>query len=117
MIAPFDLFRTEADGSVKWLGVCADLDAAKVRVVELSVALPGEYFIFSQTTERRLFIKPDGQVSERENIEKVNDKDGRHFCVSDEPDAAREGETSLWDSSPVQNYSLLAPSITIEFIR
>jgi hypothetical protein len=65
MIAPFDLFRTETDGSVKWLGVCADLDAAKARVMELSVALPGEYFIFSQTTGNRLFIKPDGQSSER----------------------------------------------------
>ncbi len=65
MIAPFDLFRTEADGSVKWLGVCADLDAAKVRVLELSVTLPGEYFVYSQTTETRLFIKPDGQSSER----------------------------------------------------
>ena len=60
MIAPFDLFRTEVDGS-KWLGVCADLDAAKARVVELSATLPGEYFIYSQTTETRLFIKPDGQ--------------------------------------------------------
>jgi hypothetical protein len=65
MIAPFDLFRTEADGSVKWLGVCVDLDAAKSRVIELSLALPGEYFIFSQTSERKLFIKPDGQLSER----------------------------------------------------
>jgi hypothetical protein len=65
MIAPFDLFRTEADGSVKWLGVCADLDAAKARVVELSVALPGEYFIYSQTSETRLFIKPDGRSSDR----------------------------------------------------
>jgi hypothetical protein len=65
MIAPFDLFRTEVDGSVKWLGVCVDLDAAKSRVIELSLTLPGEYFIFSQTTERKLFIKLDGQVSER----------------------------------------------------
>ena len=65
MIAPFDLFRTEADGSVKWLGVCADLDAAKARVVELSAILPGEYFVYSQTTETRLFLKPDGQSSER----------------------------------------------------
>ena len=62
MIAPFDLFRTEADGSVKWLGVSLDLDAAKDRVVELSVALPGEYFIYSQTTGN--FIKPDGQPSD-----------------------------------------------------
>jgi hypothetical protein len=69
MIAPFDLFRTEVDGSVKWLGVCVDLDAAKSRVIELSLTLPGEYFIFSQTTERKLFIKPDGHVSERPSSE------------------------------------------------
>jgi hypothetical protein len=50
MIAPFDLFRTETDGCFKWLGVCADLDEAKARVRDLSVALPGEYFVFSQTT-------------------------------------------------------------------
>ena len=65
MIAPFDLFRTEADGSVKWLGVCDDLDAAKARVVELSKTLPDDYFIYSQTTERKFFVTPDGQVSER----------------------------------------------------
>ena len=62
MIAPFDLFRTEADGSVEWLGACEDIVAAKVRVVELSAALPGEYFIFSQNTGNRLAIKPDGQL-------------------------------------------------------
>jgi hypothetical protein len=60
VIPPFDLFRTEADGSVKWVGACVDLDAAKARVLELSAALPGEYFIFSQTTGNRLSIKPDG---------------------------------------------------------
>jgi hypothetical protein len=65
MIAPFDLFRTEADGSVKWLGECADLEAAKSRVVELSKTLPDKYFIYSQTTERKFFIKADGQVSDR----------------------------------------------------
>jgi hypothetical protein len=68
MLAPFDLFRTEADGSVKWLGVCLDVDAAKARVLELSTVIPGVYFIFSQTTGRRLFIKPDGQSSDRPGL-------------------------------------------------
>jgi hypothetical protein len=71
MIATVDLFRTEADGTVKWLGVCADLDAAKLRVIKLSVILPAEYFVFSQTTEKKLFIKSDGQVSERANVAKA----------------------------------------------
>ena len=65
MIPPFDLFRTEADGSVKWQGVCADLDAAKARVRDLSAAFPANYFISSQTTGNRLLIKPDGQSSRR----------------------------------------------------
>ena len=65
MIAPFDLFRTEADGSVKWLCVCADLDAAKARVLELSATLPADYLISSQTTGNRLLINPDGQFSHR----------------------------------------------------
>jgi hypothetical protein len=71
MIPPFDLFRTETDGSVKWLGVCVDLDAAKSRVRDLSATIPTEYFIFSQTTERKLFIRPDGQVSEQANSAKT----------------------------------------------
>ncbi len=72
MIAPFDLFRTETDGCVKWLGVCADLDEAKARVRDLSVALPGEYFVFSQTTGNRLFIKADGQSSVRPQPQNVS---------------------------------------------
>jgi hypothetical protein len=71
MIPPFDLFRAEADGSVKWLGSCANLDAAKARVMKLSATLPAEYFVFSQTTAKKLFIKSDGQVSERANIAKA----------------------------------------------
>jgi hypothetical protein len=71
MVPPFDLFRAETDGSVKWLGVCADLDAAKVRVGNLSIRFPGEYFIYSQTTEHKMFITPDGQLSERAKIAKA----------------------------------------------
>jgi hypothetical protein len=65
MIAPFDLFRTEADGSIKWQGECADLDGAKARVMELSAALPGEYFIFSQTTGKQAVRQPDGRLADR----------------------------------------------------
>jgi hypothetical protein len=32
-------------------------------VVELSVALRGEYFIFSQTMGNKIFIKADGRLS------------------------------------------------------
>jgi hypothetical protein len=44
-------------GSVRWLGVVTDLEAAKLRVKELSESKPGEYFIFSLATGHRLEIK------------------------------------------------------------
>jgi hypothetical protein len=47
----------------KWLGASPDLDAPKTGVVELSVALRGEYLNFSQTTGNRIFIKADAQSS------------------------------------------------------
>ena len=65
MVPPFDLFRVEDDGSVRWLGVCANVDAAKARVVELCAAFPASFFIHSQTSGDRLFILQDGQVSDR----------------------------------------------------
>ena len=63
MLAPFDLLRTEADGTCRWLGACADLDAAKVRVAELSLTLPAKYFIFSQESGARFFINSDGTTT------------------------------------------------------
>jgi hypothetical protein len=60
MIAPLDLFRTEKDGSALWLGSFADLEAAKERIKELAASNPAEYFIFSQTTGHKLFVRPDG---------------------------------------------------------
>jgi hypothetical protein len=44
---------------VRWLEVLADFEAAQFRVEELAVSIPGEYFIFSLATGRRLDIKRD----------------------------------------------------------
>jgi hypothetical protein len=56
MVPPFDIFRRQGGGSVRWLGVVTDLEAAKLRVRELVESIPGEYFIFSLATGHRLHI-------------------------------------------------------------
>ena len=59
MVPPFDIFRRQPGGSVRWLEVVADLEAAKLRVKELEECVPGEYFIFSLASGRRLDVKRD----------------------------------------------------------
>ena len=56
MVPPFDIFKRQGGGSVRWLGVATDLEAAKLRVRELAESVPGEYFIFSLATGQRLQI-------------------------------------------------------------
>jgi hypothetical protein len=45
MIPPFDIFRSESDGGVLWLGAAATLEEARALAEELTVDSPGEYFI------------------------------------------------------------------------
>jgi hypothetical protein len=59
MVAPFDVFKHEPDGSLCWCGAFPDLETAKTKVRELLKSSPGEYFIFSQSTGNKLYIKPD----------------------------------------------------------
>jgi hypothetical protein len=57
MVPPFDIFKRQGGGSVRWLGVATNLETAKLRVRELAESLPGEYFIFSLATGHRLDLK------------------------------------------------------------
>jgi hypothetical protein len=59
MVPPFDIFKRQPGGSVRWLEVVADLEAAKLRVKELVECVPGEYFIFSLASGRRFDVKQD----------------------------------------------------------
>jgi hypothetical protein len=61
MIPPFDIFKRQPGGSVRWFEVVTDLEDAKKRVRELEASGSGEYFIFSLAAGHRLFIKPDGE--------------------------------------------------------
>jgi hypothetical protein len=56
MVPPSNIFKRQGGGSVRWLGVVTDLEAAKLRVRELAESIPGEYFIFSLATGQRLRI-------------------------------------------------------------
>jgi hypothetical protein len=64
MIATFDVFRTEADGSVKWFGAFTDLEAAKARIEEL-ISSPGDYFIYNQATGNKLFFNEQRDTSQQ----------------------------------------------------
>jgi len=52
-VPPFDIFKKQPGGGLRWLEVVADLEAAKLRVKELVECVPGEYFIFSLASGRR----------------------------------------------------------------
>lgn len=59
MIAPFDIFKTEADGQVLWVEAVPDLETAKARVQAMGLASPGRYMILSQKTGNRLSVEVD----------------------------------------------------------
>jgi hypothetical protein len=67
MMPPFDIFKRQPGGSVRWLEVVADLEAAKLRVKEVE-CVPGEYFIFSLASGRRLDVKRDDVWDSSESV-------------------------------------------------
>jgi hypothetical protein len=58
MVALFDVFEQEPDGSLRWCGAFPDLEAAKDKVRELLASSPGKYLIFNQSTGNKLRIEP-----------------------------------------------------------
>jgi hypothetical protein len=69
MEPPFDIFKKQPGGSVRWLEVVADLEAAKLRVKKLKECVPGEYFIFSLASGRRLNDKRNEMRDSAEIVE------------------------------------------------
>ena len=58
MLPPFDLFKVEKDGNLRWIEVASDLDRAKARAKSLAASSPGEYLIVNQKTGEKVSIKP-----------------------------------------------------------
>jgi hypothetical protein len=60
MLAPLDIFIKTEDGTYVWKAAADSFELAKSKVEELAANAPGEYMIFSQTTQNKIVVKPDG---------------------------------------------------------
>jgi len=66
MFDPFDIFKVEHNGSVRWLRAIADLERAKAYVVKiLVIAAPADYLILNQRTGERIIIQ--GATDQRDH--------------------------------------------------
>jgi hypothetical protein len=54
-----DIFRKDVRGNPVWIDTVVDLDDARHRMCQLAEALPGEYFVFDQRTNRIVAKVPD----------------------------------------------------------
>ena len=55
MLAPLDIFKMH-DGTYVWMAEAENFEVAKSKVEQLALHAPGEYMIFSQTTQNKTFI-------------------------------------------------------------
>ena len=58
MLDPFDIFKVEQNGSVRWVRAIADLQRAKSYILKvLSIATAADYIILNQRTGERIIIQ------------------------------------------------------------
>lgn len=65
MIAAFDLFKEEANGTVFWWEAVSNVEAAKGKARELMVRRPGKYFVYCQTNGETVYVRSDPTSSLR----------------------------------------------------
>jgi hypothetical protein len=51
-----DIFKTDPDGQVLWLGGIEGSGAAEGRIKELATSSPGEHLIVDQITEHKVWV-------------------------------------------------------------
>ena len=56
MAPMFDIFRTEADGSIEWCNAADSLEAAQSQAAELNRSKPAQYVIVSKRTGERIAV-------------------------------------------------------------
>jgi hypothetical protein len=61
----FDIFRIQEDGEPLWLDSALDMEQAEDMATKLMAKAPGQYFVFNQKTQEKIFIGPDGDASLR----------------------------------------------------
>ena len=58
MLDPFDIFKMEQNGTVRWVRATSDFERAKSYVVKiLVIAAPADYLILNQRTGERIIIQ------------------------------------------------------------
>ena len=83
MIAQFDIFVIEPDGSLRWCEAAETLDSAKRRVREIAKSSrAGQFVIFNQQTGQRTLL--DGRVmeprAERVKVPAESKQPRYHIC-------------------------------------
>ena len=58
MVAPFDLFRRETDGSVLWIGLAVSVNEAEEKIAAAMAQVQAEYIIASVRTGHQRTISP-----------------------------------------------------------
>lgn len=48
----YDIFKMDSHGVPVWVETATDLEAARLRTVELNTERPGEFVIFSHATQK-----------------------------------------------------------------
>jgi hypothetical protein len=56
MVLPFDIFKLQKDGSVRWCEAVDTFEAAEARVAALARSAPAQYIIFHQQTGQKVII-------------------------------------------------------------
>jgi hypothetical protein len=62
--APFDILRRHQDGGFIWLEAVSDLQTARARLQQLFAVIPGECFVFDQSSQQIVakLTKPPGRA-------------------------------------------------------
>lgn len=55
MLAPLDIFKMQ-DGTYVWKAAAESFEVAKSKIEQMAILAPGEYMIFSQTTQSKTLI-------------------------------------------------------------
>jgi hypothetical protein len=60
VLEPLDIFIKMEGGTYLWKGTAETFELAKTKVKQLATTAPADYVIFSQTTGKKIVVKPDG---------------------------------------------------------
>jgi hypothetical protein len=57
-----DIFRIQSDGELVWLESAISVQDGRAKVSELMMNTPGQYFLFCQKTQEKIYVGSDGSA-------------------------------------------------------